>query len=84
MFPRLTEHPKIEEIAASIGSVGDALDNAMFESGNGLYKTECIRTDLFHVGPYKSLAGVEFATAGWVDWVQPLPAPRRPRTGPTH
>ena len=35
---RLTEHLKIEEIAASIGSVGDALDNAMIESGNGLYK----------------------------------------------
>ena len=65
---RLTEHLKIEEIAASIGSVGDALDNAMIESGNGLYKTECIRTDLFHVGPYKGLADVEFATAGWVDW----------------
>lgn len=65
---RLTEHLKIEEIAASIGSVGDALDNAMIESGNGLYKTECIRTDLFHVGPYKGLADVEFATAGWVTW----------------
>ena len=65
---RLTEHLKLEQIAASIGTVGDALDNAMMESGNGLYKTECIRTPIFHAGPYKSLADVEFATAPWVDW----------------
>jgi len=40
----------------------------MMESGNGLYKTECIRTTIFHQGPYKTLADVEFATAAWVDW----------------
>ena len=34
----------------------------------GLYKTECIRTTIFHAGPYKTIADVEFATAGWVDW----------------
>ena len=38
------------------------------ESGNGLYKTECIRTTIFHAGPYKTLVDVEFATAGWVEW----------------
>ena len=65
---RLTEHLDVAQIAASIGSVGDAYDNAMMETGNGLYKTECIRTTLFHEGPYKTLADVEFATAGWVDW----------------
>lgn len=65
---RLTEHLSAAQIAASIGSVGDALDNAMIESGNGLYKTECIRTSIFHEGSYKTLADVEFATAGWVDW----------------
>lgn len=65
---RLTGHLELAEIAASIGSVGDALDNAMMESGNGLYKTECIRTTIFHQGPYKTLADVEFATAAWVDW----------------
>lgn len=37
---RLTRHLDVHEIAASIGSVGDAFDNAMMESGNGLYKTE--------------------------------------------
>jgi transposase InsO family protein len=38
------------------------------ESINGLYKTECIRTTIFHDGPYKTIADVEYATAGWVDW----------------
>ena len=26
------------------------------------------RTTIFHDGPYKTIADVEFATAGWVDW----------------
>lgn len=65
---RLTEHLQLTDIAASIGTVADALDNAMMESGNGLYKTECIRTTIFHQVPYKTLADVEFATAAWVDW----------------
>ncbi len=34
----------------------------------GLFKTECIRTTIFHDGPYRTLADVEFATAGWVEW----------------
>jgi len=34
----------------------------------GLFKTECIRTAIFHNGPYKTLADIEYATAGWVDW----------------
>jgi transposase InsO family protein len=34
----------------------------------GVYKTECIGTSLFHQGSYKTLADVEYATAGWVDW----------------
>ena len=45
-----------------------AYDNALMETINGLYKTECIRTTVFHAGPYKTLADVEYATAGWVDW----------------
>lgn len=64
----LTEKLALEQIAASIGSVGDAYDNALIESANGLYKTECIRTTIFHDGPYKDIADVEYATAGWVDW----------------
>lgn len=65
---RLTEHLALQEIRPSIGSVGDAYDNALMESVNGLYKAECIRTTVFHPGPYKTIADVEYATAGWVDW----------------
>ena len=64
---RYTEHLDLEGIAPSIGTVGDAYDNALMESVNGLYKTECIRTTVFHPGPFRTLADVEFATAGWVD-----------------
>ena len=53
---RLTEHLDTAQIAASISSVGDAYDNALMESGNGLYKTECIRTNIFHTGSYKHSA----------------------------
>jgi putative transposase len=63
-----TEHLELEGIRPSIGSVGDAYDNALMETVNGLYKTECIRTTVFHPGAYKTLADVEYATAGWVDW----------------
>jgi transposase InsO family protein len=63
-----TDHLAIEGITPSIGSVGDAFDNALMETINGLYKAECVRTTIFHQGPYRDLADVEFATAGWVDW----------------
>ena len=65
---KLTEQLALEEIRPSIGSVGDAYDNALMETINGLYKAECIRTTVFHDGPYKTIADVEYATAGWVDW----------------
>ena len=65
---RLTEHLALEEIRPSIGTVGDAYDNALMETINGLYQAEAIRTTVFHAGPYKTLADVEYATAGWVDW----------------
>ena len=65
---RFTEHLELEGIAPSIGSVGDAYDNALMESIIGLFKTEAITTTVFHDGPYKTLADVEYATAGWVDW----------------
>ena len=64
----LTDHLALEQIAPSIGTVGDAYDNALMETINGLYKAECVRTTIFHDGPYKTIADVEFATAGWVDW----------------
>ncbi len=65
---RFTDHLELEAIRPSIGSVGDAYDNALMECINGLYKTECIRTTIFHPGPYKTISDVEYATAGWVDW----------------
>src|SRR5699024_6213655 len=33
----------------------------------GEVKTECTRTTVFHPRPFRTLADVEFATAGWVD-----------------
>lgn len=65
---RYTNHLALEGITPSIGSVGDAYDNALMESINGLFKTECMRTSVFHEGPFKTIGDVEFATAGWVDW----------------
>lgn len=65
---RFTEHLALEGIAPSIGTVGDAYDNSLMETINGLYKAECIRTTVFHTGPYRTLSDVEFATAAWVDW----------------
>ncbi|OIQ67193.1 integrase core domain protein [mine drainage metagenome] len=65
---RLTEHLALEGIRPSIGTVADAYDNGLMESINGLYKAECIRTTVFHTGPYKTIADVEYATASWVEW----------------
>lgn len=65
---RFTEHLDLEGVRPSIGSVGDAYDNALMECVIGLFKTECIRTTVFHPGPYRSIADVEYAAAGWVDW----------------
>ncbi|ANZ21682.1 Putative transposase for insertion sequence element IS986/IS6110 [Streptomyces noursei ATCC 11455] len=61
---RLAEHLDAAGIAASIGSVGDAYDNALMESTIGLYKTELIKPRR----PWKSLSQAELATAEWVDW----------------
>jgi transposase InsO family protein len=55
-------------IRPSTGSVGDANDNALMECVICLYKTECVRTTVFHSSPYRTIGEVEYATAGWVDW----------------
>ncbi|MGW2353519.1 IS3 family transposase [Actinacidiphila glaucinigra] len=60
----LTEHLGRAGIAASIGSVGDAYDNALMESTIGLFKTELIKPGQ----PWKTLSQVELATAEWIDW----------------
>ena len=40
----------------------------MAESIIGLYKAECLDTDVFHSGPYKPLATSSTPPVGWVDW----------------
>lgn len=53
----------------SIGSVGDAYDNALAETTIGLYKTECTRPGSpFNPTGFAALSELESATADWVDW----------------
>ncbi len=61
---RYTERLADAGALTSVGSRGDAYDNALAETVNGLYKTEVIRKR----GPWKTLEDVEFATLEWVDW----------------
>jgi putative transposase len=52
-------------IAGSIGTVGDALDNALCESAIGLFKTEAIHDG----GPtWPDRSAVEWQVARWVHW----------------
>jgi len=53
-------------IAPSIGTVGDALDNALMESTIGLYKSELIEHD--RTRAWSGLGELERETAGWVHW----------------
>jgi putative transposase len=64
---RFTE--RLDEIGArpSIGTVADSFDNALAETTNGLYKTECVR------GPdapatWNDVDQLELATLSWVHW----------------
>jgi putative transposase len=61
---RYTDRLADAAIAPSVGSCGDAYDNALAESVIGLFKTEVIQRK----GPWRSLEAVEFATLVWVDW----------------
>ncbi|MER7577991.1 IS3 family transposase, partial [Streptomyces sp. NPDC126514] len=61
---RYTGHLKEAGIAPSVGTIGDALDNALAETTIGLFKTEIIKPN----GPWQSLTDVEIATLTWVDW----------------
>lgn len=54
-------------IAGSIGTVGDALDNALMESTIGLYKTELVRP-LAQQSNWSGLRSVERETAEWIRW----------------
>ncbi|QBS46345.1 IS3 family transposase [Nocardia sp. CS682] len=61
---KFTESLALQGLSASIGSVGDAYDNALAESIIGLFKTEVINRH----GPFKTLTEVEFALMEWADW----------------
>jgi putative transposase len=51
-------------IDPSVGSIGDAYDNALAESVIGLFKTELIKPG----GPWRTVEQVEIATLEYVDW----------------
>jgi len=53
-----------EGVDPSVGSVGDAYDNALAESQIGLYKAELIRPE----GPWCGVEHVELETVNWVDF----------------
>lgn len=61
---RYTERLAKAGIEPSVGSVGDAYDNALAETINGLYKTEVIRRR----SSWKTMEEVELETLKWVDW----------------
>jgi Integrase core domain len=54
-------------LAGSIGTVGEALDNALMESTIGLFKTECITLPVRRRN-WAGLRDVERETAEWVRW----------------
>jgi putative transposase len=51
-------------IDPSVGSVGDAYDNALAETVIGLFKTELIKPR----GPWRTVEQVEIATLEYIDW----------------
>ena len=61
---KYTERLAEAEIDLSVGTVGDAYDNALAECVIGLFKTEVIN----QIGPWKSMREVEWENLKWVDW----------------
>jgi len=59
-----TERLAAAGVSGSVGTVGDAYDNALAESVIGLFKTELIKPR----GPWRSAEQVELATMEYVDW----------------
>jgi putative transposase len=59
-----TERLAAAGVSASVGTVGDALDNALAESVIGLFKTELIKPR----GPWRTAQQVEIATLEYVHW----------------
>ena len=59
-----TERLAAAGVSASVGTVGDAYDNALAESVIGLFKTELIKPR----SPWRTAEQVELATLEYVDW----------------
>ena len=64
---RFTE--RLDEVGArpSIGTVADSYDNALAETTNGLYKTECVYGP-DAPRPWGDVDELELATLSWVHW----------------
>jgi putative transposase len=66
---RFAETLMLAGLAGSVGSVGDAYDNALAETTIGLYKTECTRDGSpLRIGPVATLADLDECTSAWVHW----------------
>ncbi len=66
---KLTETLALAGIAPSVGTVGDAYDNALAETLIGLYKSEAVRDGSpFRHGPIATLGDLDKITAAWVSW----------------
>ena len=66
---RFGETLSLSGLRPSVGSVGNAYDNALAETTIGLYKNECIRTDSpFRRGLLCTRGDVELITADYVAW----------------
>jgi putative transposase len=64
-----TETLMLSGMIPSVGTVGDALDNALAETTIGLYKTECVREGSpFRTRPLRTLTDLEDVTSAWVHW----------------
>ena len=61
---KYTERLAEAEIDLSVGTVGDACDNALAGCVIGLFKTEVVN----QIGPWKSMREVEWETLKRVDW----------------
>jgi transposase InsO family protein len=66
---RYGESLTLAGLAGSVGTVGDAYDNALAETTIGLYKAECVRDGSpFRGGPLRTAGDIEKITAAWVHW----------------
>jgi len=67
-FTSIRYGERLAELGAlpSIGSVGDAYDNALAEAINATYKAELVRGP--GQGPWKNVDDLELATLSWVHW----------------